>query len=446
VDAGTKVSAALRTSSKTSVIARTSSKVSAVLRAYSKFVRTQSIAVGVFVLVAQTFPISAHAASDSDWVDDGVNEFSLPRPAEENSPEPVSPEEQASPFSIVRPPKRPQQRTETPSRGDEIDEPSFVPPSDAPVKDVSDTGGLELGPNGQPRKTRPPLEVGISTWQKREGSDGSGVDQRSERLLAQSPMLATPKIINADPKAFKAWLSATNPGVLENARKDQIIEIKGEWDDSAHALRTFGLPYTRVTAKNFSEVNLQNTKIVVVNCEGHLPNEAIMSLRRFVSMGGFLLTTDWALENVVQRAFPGTIQWNEGYYTDGTQNHIVDAVIVGQDPDLVAGTPPVGHWQLVKKSQIVRILKPDQLKVIARSRTMREDPSGLGILAVSFSYGAGRILHLVGHFDNNSELAFNTALPDVAPGLPVSLRQAIAANFIATALKQGAPAAPASEQ
>jgi hypothetical protein len=50
-------------------------------------------------------------------------------------------------------------------------------------------------------------------------------------------------------------------------------------------------------------------------------------------------------------------------------------------------------------------------------------------------------MHLVGHFDNNSELAFNSAIPDAAPGLGFSLRQALAANFIAQALKQEIPEA-----
>lgn len=366
------------------------------------------------------------ASASEDWVEEGVTEFHLPRPREVEAKPPADHD------SFPRRQAKPGQQ-----QGNGGDPSEFVPPADAVIKNVTDNGGIELGPDGKPRKTRVPLEAGVSTWRQRlTGGTGSGFDQRAVRLLEQAPRLATPKTISADPKAFKAWLNETHPGVLEKMSKEQIVEIKGEWDDAAHALRTFGLPHTRVSVKKFAELNLAATKIVVVNCEGHLPPEAITRLRTFVGMGGSLLTTDWALQNVVEKAFPHTIRWFKGYYTDSTRSHIVDAVVVGEDPELLKGVPPIGHWQLVKKSQIVRIVKAENVSVLARTRMMSEDPAGLGILAVTFTYGAGRVLHLVGHFDNNSELAFNTAIPDPAPGLGLSLRQAIAANFVAEALKQ----------
>lgn len=418
--------------------------------------------------VAQTVFVHSNAqtvfaAGDSDWVEDGVD--TLPGRRTETAPPPAwQDEREQSPQrkprlqmpdsddegpinesdSPRRKPKPEQtQRLEKPTRQSEEEPAPTVDetpvPTDLPVGEITDDGvPAPVNTMGKTEKIRTPLQAGVSTWQQGSQGDGNGFDQRAARLLQQSPVLATPRIINADPKVFKGWLMATHPGVLGNATKDSIIEIKGEWDDCAHALRTFGLPYTRVTPKKLSETNLNNTKIIVINCEGHLPMEALLQLRRFVAMGGFLLTTDWALDNVVDKAFPGIIEWNEGYYTDDGSNQVVDAVIVAKDPALTAGTPPVGHWQLVKKSQIVRILKPEVVKVLARSRHMREDPDGLGILSVTFSYGNGRVMHLVGHFDNNSELAFNTAIPDPAPGLGFSLRQALAANFIAQALQQSA--------
>ncbi len=396
---------------------------------------------------------ASKAAGNSDWVDDNdVTEFNLPRNEDGGEVQPQEAPRGRNQGRQIQDPsdagdgseKQFRPREPEHSQDDEApsapDKPEFVPPSDAVLKHVSDDGGVELGPNGQPRKTRAPLEASISTTRPgySEG-DGSGTDYRAEQLMARAPMLATPRSVNADPKVFKAWLNATHPGVLERATKEQIIEIKGEWDDAAHALRTFGLPYTRVPAKKFSEVNLNNVKIVVVNCEGHLPNEAILSLRRFVAMGGYLLTTDWALENVVERGFPGTVKWCQGSYTNDQQNIVVDAVVVGQDPEMIAGTTPVGHWQLVKKSQIAQVLNTQRVQVLARTRMMREDPNQLGILACVINHGAGKVMHLVGHFDFNSEMASNTALLDPAPGMGLSLRQALAANFVAQALKHGEP-------
>ncbi len=410
----------------------------------SRFLRAKLITGTIVAALAfaQTLPMPP--ASASDWVDDNdVSEFSLPRQDENDHPA----------QSASDRPNNQSQRQNNQGQANNSDDAEnnsddrnttgrreYVPPADAVVKDVSDTGGIELGPDGKPRKTRAPLEASISTTRPGfSDGDGNGMDRRAEQLLARSPMLATPKQINADPKAFKAWLTATHPGVLENATRDQIIEIKGEWDDASHVLRTFGLPHTRITAKKFSEVDLRRVKIVVVNCEGHLPNEAILSLRNYVAMGGYLLTTDWALQNVVERAFPRTVKWYEGYYTSDSSNRIVPAVIVGEDKSLTAGCPPIGHWQLVKKSQIAQVVNPTNVQVLARTRLMTEDPEGLGILAVVIGHGTGKILHLVGHFDNNIEMALNSALPDPAPGLGLSLRQALAANFISEALQHGEP-------
>ncbi len=380
---------------------------------------------GIFVTL--NFLVSCPSgAADNDWVDEGVTEFSLPRDRAESR-------QQTSREEEYPPAKSRATGSQTDSSRESSHE--FVPPEGGPVKDVTDEGGIELGSDGRPRGAKAPLEAGISTWQRNSGPETAGLDQKAFRLLSQAPMLAKPKVISANPKAFRAWLNETHPGL--SVTKEQIVEVKGEWDDAAHALRTFGLPYTQISAKRFAELNLDKVKVIVINCEGHLSAEAMMSLRRFVAMGGFLLTTDWALQNVVERTFPGYVAWNEGWYTSDAEARIVDAVVVAEDPDLFAGVPPIGHWQLVKKSQLVKVLKPDKVKVLVRSRLLSEDPSRLGILALTFEYGTGRVMHLVGHFDNNSELAFNTALPDRAPGIEVSLRQAIAANFLAQAIKQG---------
>src|SRR5947207_1577158 len=79
------------------------------------------------------------------------------------------------------------------------------------------------------------------------------------------------------------------------------------------------------------------------------------------------------------------------------------------------------------------VLKPNVCHVLVRSRALvGEDPDRMGILAVEFSVGRGHVLHLVGHFDNDSGLGFvgPNSIPDSAPVIGISLRQALAANFI----------------
>ena len=113
----------------------------------------------------------------------------------------------------------------------------------------------------------------------------------------------------------------------------------------------------------------------------------------------------------------------------------MDAVVVDDDPVLLAGVPRVAYWKLENRSQTVKVLDGRAVQVLARSRMlMGRESSQVGILALTFPYGDGRILHLVGHFDNNADRASNLALPDPAPMIGIGLRQAIAANFVLAAL------------
>ncbi len=48
-----------------------------------------------------------------------------------------------------------------------------------------------------------------------------------------------------------------------------------------------------------------------------MPSAGVQRLERHVRAGGLLYTTDWALQNVVQKAFPRTIRATGGSTGDG---------------------------------------------------------------------------------------------------------------------------------
>ncbi len=399
-------------------------------------------------------------ARASDWVEGDVSEFKLggqdqaelEHQQQQEQGAPIHPDHmygygrdhryyQDSP-STERQQTRPRQQR--PPAASPAGQAEFQAPADGSVHDVVDPGQLVTPDGTRTLPSSGPLEATISTWRtptmpNQQGAPGQ--DQIAINLLSQAPFLHQTKTISISAKTFKAWLDSTYPGAEARVTKGQIIEVKGAWDDSAHALRSFGLPYTRVSPEKLGSMNLDEVKVVVINCAGDLPNDAILSLRRFVGMGGFLLSTDWALSGVIQKAFPGNVEFNGGY----TEAQVVDVVAVDPETDyLLANTPRSASWALVKKSQMVKVTKPGPVRVLARSRLlMREDPSQLGVLAFLLTYGRGQVLHLVGHFDNNADLAFNSALPDPAPGIGISFRQALAANFLMQAVG-GQPATSAS--
>ncbi len=255
---------------------------------------------------------------------------------------------------------------------------------------------------------------------------------------AESFLLGAQKNASLPPHMLKAWLDRTHPEFRLTAQDnpDAIVEVKGQWDDASKILTALSLRYHHVKARELTSMPLTATRVLVLNCEGRVPKEAVESIRQWVIRGGYLISTDWTLGSFVERAFPGFIAWN-GQSTDGT---VVDALVTADDPELYAGAPVRrSTWKLDQMSQMVRVLKPQSVRVLARSyklaaddrnRQYTPDPNYWGVLAVEFPYGRGHVLHLVGHFDYNSPLARSWVMPDPVPGIGLSLRQVLSTNFL----------------
>ncbi len=246
------------------------------------------------------------------------------------------------------------------------------------------------------------------------------------------------------PAAFRGWLEKTHPQYLSASAQfsnDAVVEVKGQWDDSSKTLRSLGIRHQVIKAKQLRDIPLNGTYVLVINCAGTVPKESLQAIRNFVIQGGYLLSTDWSLDNMLAKAFPGYVVWNGGK-TPGT---VVDATVLDHDPILLAGTNlQRSTWKLDKESQMVRVLKPNLVRVLAVSQRLSPiDPNNninlegttpqTGVLAVEFAFGRGRILHLVGHFDNNSPSFRQNLIPDPTPE-GISLRQIIATNFVIAGL------------
>jgi hypothetical protein len=281
-----------------------------------------------------------------------------------------------------------------------------------------------------------PLKGGVSEWRKTlRMSPGYSFSAEAARqsILERAQILPPPKERAVSAGIFKNWLQKSNPqfasALATSIKKDQIFEVKGSWDDSGHILRSLGIPYTRIGADTLAKTPLPKMRVLVIDCGANLSLEAQRFVNKFVSEGGFLLTTDWALDACLRPCFPGYVAWNGGY----TRSEVVDAVAVGQDQSLFKSIDSPAYWKLEEKSQLVQVINPAVDILVCSRQLLREDPSQTGILALTFPFGKGQVLHLVGHFDNNPSGAFTNSLPDPSPNIVVSLRQAVATNFIAGA-------------
>jgi hypothetical protein len=381
----------------------------------------------------------------SDWIDGDIDEIPLHKPRARHAPTAQMQDENYADDHSMQPARMRQMRG-IPNR-----DPARIPDQSSDQNSIEredgNPGANRRADEGSTLDITPPAPVlktssngslritgGVSSATMRASASqrpNRGLDRMAAEFLRQAPYLDQAKIATVQPALFKAWLERSHPGQSTQFTKTTVVEVKGKWDDCGHILRNFGLPFTKITQDKLVQTDLSGSKILVINCGCELSAASIQCVRQFVSKGGYLLSTDWALDSCLKKAFPGYVEWNGC----DTENSVVDAVVVDQDPILLAGVPHVAHWKLEDKSQIVKVIRGKSVQVLARSRDlMRQDADQLGILALSFPFGEGRVLHLVGHFDNNANLSFNTALPDPAPIIGIGLRQAIATNFIMAAL------------
>lgn len=249
-------------------------------------------------------------------------------------------------------------------------------------------------------------------------------------------MLKKPKPARVEKDVYRAWVNKARPQFsLKADSMDPIavVEVKGQWDKADRTLKNLGIQHTTIGAGQLNQIGLSRTKVLVINCAGTLNRGSLQAIRDFVAQGGYLLTTDWALDNMLKQTFPGFVEWNKGK----SKGNVVDAQVVLPEREFFQGTVSNASWKLDEESQTVRVLRPDVVKVLAVSRDLATlDPDRQGILAVSFSFGRGKVLHLVGHFDNNSLPFLPLHLPDPAPVIGIGLRQAMAANFVISGLER----------
>jgi hypothetical protein len=308
---------------------------------------------------------------------------------------------------------------------------------------------VEVRDDGAGRSSRPsnkePLEGYMS-----DGGITPGLSEDTERRMAAAPRIPQADARNVGAAVFRNWLEK-NYGKVGVIPKGSIIDVKGQWDDSSHILHSLGLGCDKIAPNQLTKTNLDKTAVIVVDCAGALNPDAIEIVRNFVLNGGYLVTTDWALDGTLARLTSvdetGFISWNSGYSYPET----VDAIVVDPIEVLIKGCVPYARWRLDDKCQTVHVrdasLHKDKytgriddtrtVHVLVRSNQLaKSDPDNKGILAATFQMGKGRILHIVGHFDNNTGLAFNTTLPDAEPTMGISLRQGITTNFIMNGLKK----------
>ena len=296
---------------------------------------------------------------------------------------------------------------------------------------------------GSAGATTVPLKGGVTRLDASasEGRFHAGVDTRRplegtiQTLIQTEPMKGRAHAESIPPERFHGWLQKAHPQFSLKASavpSSAVVVVKGEWDNSSKTLDKMQIPHKRIGSGEIPRYDFSSTKVVIVDCSGQMTRAACQRLRDFVARGGYVLGTDWALDNFLSNTFNDYVRWNKGT----NRGKIYDATVRDADPVLFNHAVTNAHWKLDLDTHLVRIVNRDAVRVLVTSSKLKgEDPDHEGVLALMFPFGRGYVLHMTGHYDNNAGLFGGNKVPDPAPVIGISLRQALATNFVVAGIE-----------
>src|SRR5579871_1921015 len=129
-------------------------------------------------------------------------------------------------------------------------------------------------------------------------------------------------------------------------------------DHIEQVLAAAGIPYTLIRPEQVADYPLRSSAALMVNCPGIMPDAGVKRIERFVRAGGLLYTTDWALQSILMKAFPGLVATTDQM----TESEVVPVMVDKANDNLMSnlllrkeGQP---QWWLEGGSFPIRVLDP----------------------------------------------------------------------------------------
>ncbi len=190
---------------------------------------------------------------------------------------------------------------------------------------------------------------------------------------------------------------AENIHILDDLKKHDVIVINGTYDHIHLVLESLKIPFISLNHdQQLAQAEFSPEQTVFVNCASNFPAEVARKLATFVHQGGQLITTDWALKNVLEVAFPGVVAYNG----KPTADEVVRIEALDRLDPVIAGfldekADPV--WWLEGSSYPIKILDQDKVKILIRSKELKEK-YGEEAVIIRFEHGEGVVYHMISHF------------------------------------------------
>lgn len=216
--------------------------------------------------------------------------------------------------------------------------------------------------------------------------------------LAASSLVSAPGRAAAETELAAGTVLAPQPSSrAEQVRQASVIVVRGSADHMDQVLQKAQIRFVTVTPDELPALPLHSQQVLMVNCRGEMSDKARDRVRRFVAAGGFLYTTDHAVHELIEKAFPGTLAWNH----KTTEQDVYPLQVYGDKGSRGLlkhlGSSASQKWQLAGGGYLFSVLDPHRVEVLMESRQVAAR-YGQGVLGARFKYEDGYVIHVTGHF------------------------------------------------
>ena len=183
---------------------------------------------------------------------------------------------------------------------------------------------------------------------------------------------------------------------LKEVTEADVVVVDGTYDHAHMVLELAGIPFARISTVDMDGIMLRPDQTLFINCPGMVSEKAVRKIMTFVNGGGLLITTDWALKHVIEAAFPDTMKYNER----PTQDEVVRINVLDPDNPILDGFLEEGMdplWWLEGSSYPITVLDKKKVNVLVESKEI-EKKYGEAPVICEFTWGEGRVVHMISHF------------------------------------------------
>jgi len=277
--------------------------------------------------------------------------------------------------------------------------------------DLDEEPDLDLDDPAADRRQESPLDA-IRAEREQERPDELGLG-KGERIFRIEPLISKP-LTGASEKLQKGDLEGEHGRAQEQVRNrmgdrigdarrklraSDILVVLGDFDKIELVLEAYGWPHTKIERQALVRRKYPAAKLLFINCARKPPapeaRKLVSIIKRFVQRGGWVVTSDWAIEPYLTDAFPDRVKLFEGKRRQPDTTVTVHPSSTDPLLEGVFSRRARSAWWLEETSKLFTV--GGRVDVLVDSDDMLRR-YGTKAVVFRFRYGRGLVLHLLGHF------------------------------------------------